>query len=150
MLNKKHITLFVILYTMGYTPANAQDDMSLSTLFTTPQERQIINSNRYKQEKKQLVKRQESTETVAVRELLQEKVTRSYKVSGISINMDGSNTAWVNNKAYENGAKLEDGSKLRINKGTIKSVSIITPDGKQHTATPGETLAVTYMRALEE
>lgn len=141
----------VLFVSMSNVGLHAQDSQSLSTLFTTPQERQIINSNRYKSERKQQNKQNTTeTETIAVRELIKDKVTKSYKISGISINMDGSRMAWLNNQAYEHGATLDDGSRLKINNGAIKSVSIVTPDGKQHTATSGETLAVTYLRALEE
>lgn len=149
MLNKYQNSLLAISLFVSSAGVFAQDSMSLSTLFTTAQERQIIDNNRYKKENKQ-IKKQGVTETVSTRELEIEKVNRRYKISGISINMDGSRTAWLNNKAYENGAIMDDGSKLRINNGAIKSVSITTPDGKKHTATSGETLVVSYARAQEQ
>ena len=130
----------------------AQDNQGLLTLFTTPQERQIINSNRYKAEKKKQPQQQTTatSETVAVRELIKDKVTKTFKISGISINGDGSAIAWVNGQAYETGATLDDGLKLRINNGAIKSVSIITPEGKPFTATSGENLDVTFLRTNQE
>lgn len=149
-MSNKHYILAAVMFSMLCANGYAQEDQGLLTLFTTPQERQIINANRYKSEKKQAQQPQQNTETVAVRELIKEKVVQNYQISGISINSDGSKTAWINNQAYENGAILESGSKLRINNTAIKSVTITTPDGKQHTATSGDTLAVTYLRALEQ
>lgn len=149
MRNRSQVYLLLSFSLLASATVNAQQSLDLKTLFTTDQERQIINANRYKKDNKQ-VSKQSPAETVAVRELVKEKVTRSYKISGISISVDGSRVAWVNNRAYEHGDALDDGSRININNGTIKSVSITTPDGKKHTATSGETLAVSYLRAQQE
>jgi hypothetical protein len=150
--NKISVLVFVLLSIVGGS-IQAQRDLELETLFTTSQERQIIDSNRYRSAVQKTQKKQptqETTETAAVRELVQEKVSQIYIISGITINEDGAGMAWVNNEFYENGATLESGSKLRINNGPVKSITIIAPDGKAYAGTSGETLTVTYMRAMEE
>ena len=149
MLSKSLIFACVLLW--AGLPAMAQESSGLMTLFTTAKERQVINNNRYKKEDKPAQTQQtEVDESLAVRKLLTEEVRASYKVSGISMSIDGSQVAWVNDQAYENGARLQDGSILRINRGADASVSITTPDGKRYTATSGETLDVIYQQAINE
>ena len=130
--------------------AMAQGSQGLETLFTTPAERQLINANRYKNDNQPVKAKNDLPEPSAVRELIKEEVKMSYSISGISINMDGSRVAWINGQVVENGARMDDGSKLRINDSDVKSVSITTPDGKKYTGTSGDTLDVKYMRAIEE
>ena len=122
----------------------------LSTLFTTPQERQLINSNRYKSDevKAQVVNSVKPDES-PVQMLVREEVSVEYRISGISLAPDGAYTAWVNSVAYEDGAELEDGSRIKIFAGNDIRVRITAPDGKQYFATSGETLTVTYMAAVE-
>jgi hypothetical protein len=76
---------------------------------------------------------------------LQEAVTREYKISGITISRDGPHTVWINSSAYEDGAKLEDNSKIRVMAGDEIKVRITAPDGKHYYATSGETVEVTYL-----
>lgn len=129
----------------------AQTDMSLSTLFTTPQERQVINANRYKTDDKPVQRVVETSPQVdqGPREILKEEVKNTYKISGISINADGTRFAWINEQLYEDGSTLDDGIKVRINNRGVKSVTLVTPDGKGHTATSGETMDVLYVRNVE-
>ena len=120
----------------------------LSTLFTTPQERQIINANRYKSE--QVVTRPTQaaeSEIEEIQQLILEKVEMSYSVTGITISDSGPNTAWINNQMYEEGEHLEDSSHFKVITGDDIKVRITTPDGKQYFATSGETIDVTYMVA---
>ncbi len=121
----------------------------LSTLFTTPQERQLINSNRYKSDevKSQVVSVEPDESPIQM--LVREEVSVEYRISGISLATDGAHTAWVNAVAYEDGAELEDGSRIKIFAGNDIRVRITAPDGKQYFATSGETLTVTYMAAVE-
>lgn len=154
MLNKYCHVLLVVLLAVLSSRAIAQEPSGLSTLFTTAQERLIINANRYKVDRKPVPRAVTQTtgqETLAVRELIKEEIKVSYKISGISINFDGSDTAWVNGQSFENGATMDDGSTITINNNTaIKSISIKTPDGKRHTGTSGDVLEITYLRAIEE
>lgn len=143
--------IVLALFLMPFGSILAQEEAELETLFTTPQERQVINSNRYKQDKKGPVRSAvEPSETAAIRGTIREQITQSYRISGISVSTDGTAMAWINSAMIENGARLEDGARVRINDGNVKSVTIITPDGKRHTGTSGETLDVTYSRVVEE
>jgi hypothetical protein len=122
----------------------------LSTLFTTPEERQIINSNRYKSEVITPTRPVEVNEVLQpVQQLLQEEVTQQYRISGITLSKDGTHTVWINSQAYEDGGRLEDKSKISVLVGDEIKVRITTPDGKQHYASSGETLEVTYLAPVE-
>jgi len=123
----------------------------LSTLFTTPQERQIINTNRYKSDEvrvQQPVVVEDAGE-MPLQQLLKEEVSREYKISGITVSRDGPHTVWINSLAREDGEELEDGSKIRVMLGNEVRVRITAPDGKHYYATSGETLAVTYLAPVE-
>lgn len=137
-----------LLWMSGATPAVAASE--LKTLFTTPQERQLINANRYKSDE---VKPQQVTvdkvDESPVQILAQEEKSVDYRVSGISLATDGAHIAWINGVAFEDGARLEDGSRIKIYAGDDIRVRITAPDGKQYFATSGETLTVTYMAAVE-
>ena len=122
----------------------------LSTLFTTPQERELIDSNRYKSEEiTQVQSTQVDEETQPIQLLLQEEVTQEYRISGITISIDGPHTVWINSIAYEDGEQLEDSSKIKVLAGDEIKVRITAPDGKQYYATSGDTLEVTYLAAVE-
>ena len=116
----------------------------LSTLFTTPAERQLINSNRYKSDDSSVPLPVE-TEPEPVQLLVREEVTREYRVSGITVSSDGPHTVWINSLAYEDGEQLEDRSKIKVMVGDEIRVRITTPDGKNYFATSGETLEITYL-----
>jgi len=120
----------------------------LATLFTTPQERQLINANRYKSDevKPQVVI--EKVDESPVQILAQEEKTVDYRISGISLATDGAHMAWINGVAYEDGARLEDGSQVKVISGDEVRVRITAPDGKHYFATSGETLTITYMAAV--
>ena len=120
----------------------------LATLFTTPQEREIINSNRYKSEESTQARPtqvDEETQPVQVRE----EVTQQYRISGITISKDGPHTVWINALAYEDGDQLEDNSKIKVMVGDEIKVRITAPDGKQYYATSGDMLEVTYMAPVQ-
>ena len=124
----------------------------LSTLFTTPEERQIINSNRYKSDdvvdsNSPPVAVEETSET-PVQPMFQEQVTREYKISGITISRDGSYTVWINSTAYADGEELEDKSRIKVMVGDEIRVRITAPDGKNYYATSGETLEVNYLASV--
>lgn len=122
----------------------------LSTLFTTAQERQLINANRYKTEKVKAVAPVSEEKVVEARQPEQKEVKRSYKISGITLSADGINTVWINNTVYDDGTMLEDKSKIRIITGSDVKIRITAPDGKHHYATSGETLEVKYMANADD
>ena len=136
-----------LLWLTGATPALAASE--LQTLFTTPQERQLINSNRYRSDEVKPQAVVDKADESPVQILAQEQVSVDYRISGISLATDGAHTTWINGVAYEDGARLEDGSRIKIYTGDDIRVRITAPDGKHYFATSGETLTVTYMAAVE-
>jgi hypothetical protein len=136
-----------LLWMSATLPALAASE--LQTLFTTPQERRLINANRYKSDE---VKPQqvvvEKVDASPVQMLVQEEVTVDYRVSGISLATDGAHIAWINGIAYEDGAHLDDGSRIKIYADDDIRVRITAPDGKHYFVTSGETLTVTYRAAV--
>ena len=149
----KRIILTVIplllLLAGGFQSAQAAE---LATLFTTPAERQLINSNRYKSDDG-ITLRPVETETesvpMQVQQLVREEVTREFRISGITVSSDGAHTVWINAIAYEDGEQLEDKSRVKVLVGDEIGVRITTPDGKNHFAISGETITVTYLAPLE-
>ena len=143
----KTILLLLPLLTGLYQAAPAAE---LSTLFTTPAERQLINSNRYKSD---IGTTQRPVETEAapepVQQLIRKEVTREYKVSGITVSSDGSHTVWINSLVYEDGEQLEDKSRIKVLLGDEIRVRITAPDGKQYYATSGEMIEVTYLAPIK-
>ena len=79
-----------------------------------------------------------------------EEVSHEYRVTGITLSAEGSDTVWVNNVAYEDGEHLPDKSKLKIFSGNEIKVRITAPDGKSYFASSGETLKITYMAPAGE
>jgi hypothetical protein len=123
----------------------------LSTLFTTPQERQLINANRYKTDevKQQQTVVDEAPQQSPVQILAQEEISVSYRISGISLATDGRYTVWINATAYQDGETLDDKSRIKVITGEGLRVRITAPDGKHYYGTSGETLDVTYMAAVD-
>jgi len=109
----------------------------------------LINANRYKRDEVKPQPAAEKADESPVQMLAREEVSVDYRVSGISLATDGAHMAWINGVAYEDGARLEDGSRIRILADGAIRVRITAPDGKQYFATSGETLTVTYMAAVE-
>jgi hypothetical protein len=143
----KTILLLLPLFTGLYQVAPAAE---LATLFTTPAERQLINSNRYKNDDGPTLRPVEfEAAPEPVQQLIREEVTREYKVSGITVSSDGPHTVWINSTAYEDGEQLEDKSRIKVLVGDETRVRITAPDGKNYYATSGETLEVTYLEAAE-
>jgi hypothetical protein len=143
----KTILLLLPLLTGLYQAAPAAE---LATLFTTPAERQLINSNRYKSDDG-VALRPVETEAAPepVQQLIREEVTREYRVSGITVSSDGSHTVWINSLVYEDGEQLEDKSRIKVLLGDEIRVRITAPDGKQYYATSGEMIEVTYLAPIE-
>jgi len=129
----------------------AQDSESeIFTLFTTQQERQIIDRNRYKTDEKKVARAAEIDKPQATEKALPAQAsTLNIMLSGVTISQSGENIAWLNGKDYENGGKLEDGSKVYISQKSKTLVQIKTPDGKYHALTTGETIDISYFKPVE-
>ena len=134
----------VLLFSASHVAA-----AELATLFTTSEEREIINSNRYRSnDGKVKPVTVEDTVTAPVPVMNQTKITREYKISGITISSDGPHTVWINANAYEDGEELEDKSRIKVMVGDEIRIRITAPDGKNYYATSGETLEVSYMASV--
>ena len=148
----KSLTTYIIL-SLLLLPGAVLAAGELSTLFTTPQERQLINANRYKNDEvkpQQTVQNDDDEDDDSpIQRLAQSEVSVEYQISGISLAGDGANTVWINAIAYEDGALLDDGSRVKVLAGDDVRVRITVPDGKHYFATSGETLSVSYMAAVE-
>ena len=117
-------------------------------MFTTPQERQIINANRYKTD--EIVKPQvENTRTDFVAPTAQEEVNISFVISGITVSGSGPHSVWINNLIYEDGEHLEDNSHIKVLTGENIRVRITTPDGKIYYGTSGEVVDVSYTAIVQ-
>jgi len=143
------LTICSIVGLLALLPAMAPAAGDLTTLFTTPQERLLINANRYKRDEARQPVQQDEPEQSPVQVLLQEEVTVEYRISGISLSGNGSHTVWINANVYEDGEQLDDRSRIKVIAGDGVKVRITTPDGKHYFGTSGETLAVTYMATIE-
>ena len=149
-----NLKLIVIagLVAIFLAPVAVARDSGLETLFTTPQERKLINANRYRSEEARPEKKPMADESVAaqVREIVMEEITAAFRISGISITRDGSRTAWINGQVHENGATLEQGVKVRINNKSLKTVTLTAPDGKQYTGAIGDTVNISFQQPVEQ
>ncbi len=119
------------------------------TLFTTQQERRLIDNNRYRQPVIE-------TETVGVDETEQEKKTTvyqqhsiSFELAGVTLSEDGNHTAWVNGDRVENGDELVDGFRVFISPKLNSLVQIKAPDGVYHNIQTGKKLDISYLKPEE-
>ena len=142
MRNRRTRLLAVVAGLLAAGNAAAAD---LATLFTTPEERQIINSNRYKGDEVEAPRPVQAEAEAPVQQLVREQVTRNYQVSGITVSPVGAHTVWINSKLYEDGAELEDGSKVLVMVDNDIRVRITAPDGKHYYATSGQALQISYL-----
>ena len=152
MLNKTFIVGSMLLISGLTNTLYAQHTDSLSTLFTTSQERQLIDANRYKlvgQETKATMQTQASSQAETTRDVIEE-VSVDMVVSGFTITENGQNVAWINGKPYQNGSTLEDGSKLIVSDKANGLVQIKTPDGKYHSITAGKPVIISYQKPLDK
>lgn len=143
MLSK--LLTMILLGVLGITNSASAD---VETLFTTPQERRIIDANRYKSD--QIVKpRAQTVQTEIIAPEAQEEINQSFVISGITISNSGPHSVWINNRVYEDGEHLEDNSRIKVLTDNNIRVRITTPDGKIFYGTSGETVEVTYMGSIE-
>jgi hypothetical protein len=142
---KTFLLTMILVGTLGIAKSAKAD---ILTLFTTPQERQIINANRYKTDEV-VESRVEAVQTEFVTPVEQEEINKSFVISGITISNSGPHSVWINNRVYEDGEHLKDNSHIKVlTDGNIR-VRITTPDGKSYYGTSGETVEVTYLGTVE-
>jgi len=138
--------LLVLFTTLGSTVAVKAD---VKTLFTTTQERQIINANRYKVDEITRPPIFEDTETGFFAPVIREEFKISFVITGITVSKSGPHFVWINNQLYEDGEYLEGDSQIKVlHDGSIR-VRITAPDGKRYYGTSGETVEVTYLVDVE-
>ena len=148
MLNKAYIGVLVIGLLGGPSVVLAQE--VLSTLFTTQQEREIIDANRYKNDQQETLEPQVQTASSVENTEQKEEEKLSFLLSGFTLTQSGQNVAWINGKPFESGSKLDDGSTLIISKKKLLNVQIRTPDGKYHNLTTGKAMDISYLKPSVE
>jgi hypothetical protein len=148
MLNKLNLLILFLVFGGSVTNAFGSE---LSTLFTTPQERQLINTNRYKSDKvrPRVQSNQEEPTITNIQQLVQEEVRESITISGITLSNSGPNMVWINSQAYEDGASMDNKMRIKVMPGSKVKVRITAPDGKHYFATSGETVEIIYQAAVE-
>lgn len=157
MLNKiSSLAIFVMLYGIfSATCLNAQGTGSseILTLFTTQQERLLIDNNRYREVSSRPISSPvivEQSDQMDDGKTIYNEVTINLLVTGITLSDSGQNIAWVNGQAMEDGSELEDGSKVLIKSKSSTFIQIATPDGKYHRVQAGEEADIKYLVAVKE
>lgn len=119
----------------------------LSTLFTTPAERQMIDSHRYRL---QPVKRAANQTVTAghMQKPIDQVVQQSLDVNGIALSNQDRHRVWINQQVYQDGDQIEGNSRVKIIVGNKIKVRITTPDGKNYFAVSGETIQIGYSGRL--
>ncbi len=127
-------------------PVSQSVNAEILTLFSTPQERKVINANRYKSDVVQETEVVEKPSQVEeIEELVLTEVTLSYTISGVTLSDSGPHYVWINNVVYEDGQHLDDESHIKVITGSKIQIRITAPDGKMYYARSGETIDVTYI-----
>lgn len=118
----------------------------ISTLFTTPQERQLIDANRYKDDSARQSRRAvEQPKAEVVSDQVREEVINTFVITGIAISSEGFHSAWINDQEYMDGDLIEGKIRIKIISGTDVKLRMTAPDGKRYYGTSGETLEMTYL-----
>jgi hypothetical protein len=148
MLNKRNLLILFLVFAGSVTNAFGSE---LSTLFTTPQERKLINTNRYTSDevRPRVQSNQEEPATESIQQLVQEEVSETITISGITLSDSGPNMVWINSQAYEDGASMDNKMRIKVMPGSKVKVRITAPDGKHFFATSGETIEIVYLAAVE-
>ena len=128
------------------------DSQEFITLFTTQQERRLIDNNRYRQPITET-----ETETVEVdEEISEQKQTTlyhqhsiSFELAGVTLSEDGSHIAWINGSRVENGDEIGNGFRIYISPKLDNLVQIETPDGAYHEIQAGKKIDIKYLRPAE-
>ena len=148
MLNKLNFLILFLVFGGSVTNAFGSE---LSTLFTTPQERKLINTNRYTSDEvlPRVQSNQEEPTTESIQQLVQEEVSETITISCITLSDSGPNMVWVNSQAYEDGASMDNKMRIKVMSGSKVKVRITAPDGKHFFATSGETIEIVYLVAVD-
>ena len=148
MLNKRNLLILFLVFGGSVTNAFGSE---LSTLFTTPQERKLISTNRYTSDKvrPRVQSNQEEPATESIQQLVQEEVSETITISGITLSDSGPNIVWINSQAYEDGASMDNKMRIKVMPGSKVKVRITAPDGKHFFATSGETIEIVYLAAVD-
>ena len=145
IVHKNYLLVTALVMTSAFLSVARAD---ITTLFTTPQERQIINNNRYKTDKVKQPRQQiEMPKNEYVKVLVREEVKKTFLISGIALSSDGNHSVWINNQVYDDGEEIEGKSRVKVIVGSDVKVRITTPDGKHYYGTSGETVEVSYLAA---
>mgnify|MGYP006090386595 FL=1 len=147
MLNKRNLWIYLLV--CASTVSTAMDS-NIKTLFTTPQERQLINNNRYQSdeaEPQQLD--QDEPHAEEIKQKAKEVFRKSIIVSGITLSNSGPNIVWINGQTYEEGEKIDDKMRIKVMTGNEIKVRITAPDGKHYFATSGETIEIVYQATAD-
>jgi hypothetical protein len=148
MLNKLSLlTLFLI----AASSLIAVSGSEISTLFTTPQERQLINNNRYKLDEvqPQLPINVDEPTIGGIPQLVRKYLRESITISGITLSNSGPNMVWINSQVYEDGASMDNNMRIKVMSGSKLKVRVTAPDGKHYFATSGETIEIVYSVVVE-
>ncbi len=147
--------LFFGLFSLLLWGAAAQaqlpvEGLQLKTLFTTPEERALIDRNRYRDEPRE----QQPEPAVAQPAPEPEPVAMitveaEYRISGISINADGEDVAWVNGEQYGNGDRIDEVVRVRISSRDGR-IRLLAPGGKVYTGSAGDTIVVKYRKKADQ
>ena len=150
MRNSKVVIFLSVLLPVGMSASLQASE--LQTLFTTPDERQLINSDRYQSDAvvEAPVQFIEEVPDNPLPLLIQEEVTREYQVSGITVSRDGPHTVWINSQVYQDGDEIDTDTPIKVLIGDDLRVRITAPDGKHYYALSGETLELTYLTAVSQ
>ena len=145
---RQQITLLALAAALLF-PAAASAE--LGTLFTTPEERQIINANRYKSDetRSRPVEPEQQVDKMPIRQLVMQEVTHAYTVSGITLSSEGPHWVWINSTRYQDGAILEQGGRVKVLDGDEVRLRITAPDGRSYYAKSGETVEISYQVPME-
>ena len=146
MQNKYRLISLLLVFGAAVTTSKAE----ISTLFTTVQERQLINTNRYQSDKaKPQQAKKDHPAKQNIQQLVREQVRETLTISGITVSNSGPNVVWINNQVYEDGDKLGNQSRINILTTNPVKVRITAPDGKQYFAASGETIEMVYLAAVD-
>jgi hypothetical protein len=148
MLNKLNLLILFLIFGCLVTSAFGSE---LSTLFTTPQERKLINTNRYISDEvlPRVQSNQEEPTIAKIQPLVREEVRESIVISGITLSNSSPNMVWINSQAYEDGASMDNKMRIKVMSGSKVKVRITAPDGKHYFATSGETIEIVYLAPVD-
>ncbi|MDJ0833573.1 MAG: hypothetical protein QNJ69_08645 [Gammaproteobacteria bacterium] len=152
MLNKSKILVIALgLLTILSMPLAAQEaGQEFMTLFTTQQERRLIDNNRYRPPVTE-VKTVEVDEEPAEQKqsMTYHQHSISFELAGVTLAEDGNHVAWVNGDRVENGDEIGDGFRVYISPRLNNLVQIKSPDGVFHNIQTGKRIDIKYMKPAE-